>query len=179
MNFRDPSGKNGRRLATVMALLLLLLLCGCAGAPSDGGGEKEPSATAEETAAAEDSEKENDMAERLKMSIDGEDIAVAWEDNESVEALKGLVSDGPLTVEMTMYGGFEQVGPLGTSLPSSDTHIRAKAGDIFLYNSDHIVVFHDSNSWDYTPLGKITDKTPEELKDILGSRNITITLSLQ
>jgi hypothetical protein len=80
----------------------------------------------------------------MTLKINGEDYPVEWEDNESVEALKELC---PLTVEMSMYGGFEQVGSLGTSLPRNDKQITTGYGDIVLYSGDQIVVFYGSNSW--------------------------------
>jgi hypothetical protein len=82
---------------------------------------------------------------------------VEWEDNESVEALKELCQEGPLTIRMSMYGGFEQVGSIGQSLPRDDSRTTTQAGDIVLYSGDQIVVFYGSNSWAYTRLGHITD----------------------
>lgn len=58
-----------------------------------------------------------DMNEKLTLSIDGVQVEVDWEENESVAALRELVQSNPLTIRMSMYGRFEQVGPLGTSLP--------------------------------------------------------------
>ena len=78
---------------------------------------------------------------------------------------------------MSMYGGFEQVGPLGTSLPRDDRQTTNEAGDIVLYSGNQIVVFYGSNSWAYTRLGKITDKTASEMADLLGNGNVTITIS--
>ena len=43
----------------------------------------------------------------MKVSVDGTDVAVEWEENESVTALAELAADGPLTIRMLMYGGFE------------------------------------------------------------------------
>ena len=50
---------------------------------------------------------ESEAEQMLVLSIDGIEIPVDWESNESVEALKTLVSERPLTVQMSMYGGFE------------------------------------------------------------------------
>jgi hypothetical protein len=41
------------------------------------------------------------------------------------------------------------------------------------------VVFYGSNSWAYTRLGHITDKTPEEMRTLLSNGDVTITLSVQ
>lgn len=114
----------------------------------------------------------------ISMKIGDEDIAIAWEDNESVAALAELLREQPLSIQMSMYGGFEQVGPFGTSLPRDDEQTTTQAGDIVLYSGNQIVVFYGSNSWAYTRLGRITDKSAEELKEMLGGGDVTITLEL-
>ena len=78
---------------------------------------------------------------------------------------------------MSMYGGFEQVGNLGKTLPNSDEKITTEAGDIVLYSGNQISVFYGSNTWDYTRLGKIKDKSETELKDLLGKGDTTLTIS--
>ena len=112
----------------------------------------------------------------LRMKIGNTPVAVDWEDNASVSALRELASNG-LTIEMSMYGGFEQVGSIGQRLPSQDVQTTTSSGDIVLYASSQMVVFYGSNAWAYTRLGKITDKTPEELRELLGNGNVTITLT--
>ena len=119
------------------------------------------------------------MEKSLSLVIDGRAVAVAWEDNDSVEALIALASAGPLTVQMSMYGGFEQVGSLETGLPRNDAQITTRSGDIVLYSGNQIVVFYGSNSWAYTRLGHITDLSAEELSALLGSGDVTLTLDLR
>ncbi|MGN0256458.1 MAG: cyclophilin-like fold protein [Chordicoccus sp.] len=126
-----------------------------------------------------DTSEETDKSAALQMTIGGTPVSVSWEDNESVDALKELVSDEPLTIQMSMYGGFEQVGSLGTSLPRDDVQTMTSAGDIVLYSGNQIVVFYGSNSWAYTRLGKITDKTADEMTQLLGNGDVEITLSVQ
>ena len=121
--------------------------------------------------------KEEPKVEMLTMKIGNTTVAVDWEDNESVAALRELVKDKPLTVQMSMYGGFEQVGSLGTSLPRNDSQTTTAAGDIVLYSGNQIVVFYGSNSWAYTQLGHVTDKTAAEMAELLGNGNVTITIS--
>ena len=53
----------------------------------------------------------------LQMTIGSTPVAVSWEDNEAVQALKELCDGQPLTIQMSMYGGFEQVGSIGTKPP--------------------------------------------------------------
>ncbi len=113
----------------------------------------------------------------LHFKIGNTEVSVDWESNNSVKALKKLVESEPLVIDMSKYGGFEQVGSLGTSLPRDDKQITTTAGDIVLYSGNQIVVFYGSNSWAYTRLGRITDKTASELADLLGNGNVKITIS--
>ncbi len=110
----------------------------------------------------------------MKIYVDGVSLNVEWEDNESVKALMKLA---PVTVKMSAYGGFEQVGNLGRNLPRNDTHITTKPGDIMLYSGNQIVIFHGSNSWAYTRLGKITGITKAGLAEILNKPGITLKIS--
>ena len=110
----------------------------------------------------------------LNIMIDGENIPVRWENNESVNALKKFA---PLTVKLSAYGGFEQVGSLGKTLPRNDVNMTTWPGDIVLYSGNQIVIFHGSNTWAYTKLGSITGKSLSELKAILDKPGVTISLT--
>ena len=121
---------------------------------------------------------DSEGAPTMKMFINETPVSVEWEDNESVSALRELAAQG-LTIRMSMYGGFEQVGSIGQRLPRRDVQTVTESGDIVLYSGDQLVVFYGSNSWAYTRLGKITDKTPEEMKALLGHGNVTITLTVE
>ena len=121
-------------------------------------------------------EEETEMIMRINDTI----VLVSWEDNESVAALRKLVAEnGELVVPMSMYGGFEQVGSLGSTLPRADVQTRTQAGDIVLYAGDQIVVFYGSNSWAYTRLGRITDQTDGQMRALLSNGNVTITIAFQ
>ena len=113
----------------------------------------------------------------LQLFIGGEEVAVEWEDNAAAEALRVLAVREPVQIDMTMYGGFEQVGPIGEALPAADGQITAQPGDIVLYSGDQIVLFYGSNTWAYTRLGRIADRTEEELAALLGADDVTITLN--
>ena len=148
------------KMKKLAALLCALMLC-LAGL----------SAIAENTTTEEG---DNDM----QMMIGETPVTVAWEDTASVEALRALAAEG-MTTEMSMYGGFEQVGSIGQSLPRDDQQTTTTSGDIVLYSGNQLVVFYGSNSWAYTRLGHITDQTPEQMKALLGSGDVTITLSIK
>lgn len=115
----------------------------------------------------------------LTMKINGKAVDVAWESNESVTALRRMAETGDVTVQTSAYGGFEQVGSLGTSLPRNDVQTTTSAGDIVLYSGNQIVLFYGSNSWAYTRLGRITGMSARELRDLLGGSGATVTLSLE
>ena len=148
------------KMKKLAALLCALMLC-LAGL----------AASAENTTVQEG---DNDM----QMMIGETPVTVAWEDNASVEALRALAAEG-ITIEMSMYGGFEQVGSIGQSLPRDDQQTTTTSGDIVLYSGNQLVVFYGSNSWAYTRLGHITDQTPAQMKALLGSGDVTITLSMK
>lgn len=119
-----------------------------------------------------DEPEENKVSENMKLYINDEEIPVTWEENDSVEELKAML---PLTIQMSMYGGFEQVGSIGSSITRNDEQITTDFGDIVLYSGNQIVVFYGSNSWAYTRLGHM-DMTKDELMKLLGSGDVEITL---
>ena len=142
--------------------------------------DNEASQTQADDASSDNKSQENQEEEyTMKLKINDTQVNVAWENNESVKALAKLAENGPVTIETEPFGGFEQVGSIGATLPSSDTSIKTKAGDIMLYTSDHIVIFYGSNSWAYTRLGKITDKSKSELQDLLGGYGVTVTITAE
>ena len=121
----------------------------------------------------------SEMETAMVLRINDQVIGVEWEDNESVESLKELASKGTITIDMSMYGGFEQVGPIGSVLPSDDEQITTESGDIVLYSGNQIVIFYGSNSWSYTRLGKMKDISASELEEMLSNGDVTITITLE
>lgn len=112
------------------------------------------------------------------LTVEGVTFPATFADNQGAEALADLLTDGPLTLSLEDYGGFEKVGSLGQSLPTStsNTHITTQSGDIVLYQGNQIVLFYGSNSWSYTRLGQVTDLTGWQ--EALGHGDVTVTLSL-
>ena len=104
-------------------------------------------------------------------------FSATLEENEAVSALVEMMRESPVVIQMSDYSGFEKVGPLGTSLPTSNSQTTTQAGDIVLYNGNQIVIFYGSNSWSYTRLGHIDNLTGWE--EALGSGDVTVTFSLE
>ena len=119
---------------------------------------------------------ENEGERIMQMEINGNAVSVVWENNLAVAALRKKAAARPVTVRMSMYGGFEQVGELGFALPREDVQTRTAPGDIVLYSGDQIVVFYGSNSWAYTRLGRIADKSREELEELLSRGDAQLTI---
>lgn len=141
----------------------------------------EPTTQVQESTAFQEEETQTQSIEQtgdLQMTIGDTPVSVDWEDNETVQALKELCSNQPLTIQMSMYGGFEQVGSIGTDLPRNDVQTTTSVGDIVLYSGNQMVVFYGTNTWAYTRLGHITDKTQAELTELLSNGNVTITLTI-
>lgn len=110
----------------------------------------------------------------------GETVFTAvFSDNSSAEAFKKLLAEEPLTVDMHDYGSFEKVGEIGGTLPRNDEQITTEPGDVILYLGTSITIYYDTNSWNFTRLGKIRDATKEDLLAALGNGNVTVTFSLE
>ena len=113
----------------------------------------------------------------MQIAIGDHTLTVRLADNESAAALKALLANGPVTLSASNYGGFEKVCSLGTRLPSHDEYTVTKPGDVMLYAGSNIVLFHGSNSWEYTRLGWIDEMT--NLSGILSGNENEITLGLE
>ncbi|AEC01786.1 cyclophilin-like fold protein [Parasphaerochaeta coccoides] len=135
-----------------------------------------PSSTPEPEPIEPTKTEEIDMS-KMMITVGSTTFTATMENNASVKALMELLVKEPLTIQMSEYGGFEQVGSLGQRLPSNDLQTTASAGDIVLYSSNNIVIFYGSNSWSYTRLGKIESAGAKEIKDAFGS-GASVTLSI-
>ena len=171
---------------------LLLVLFGLS-AWMVGCGNQEPMETPERESAssdvevltssqkAENTESESSEEEKSEMkmivNVNGQDFTATLENNSAVDALVQMMENGPVTLQLSDYAGFEKVGPLGQSLPASNSQTTTHAGDIVLYQGNQIVMFYGSNSWSYTRLGHIDDLTGWE--EALGSGDVTVTLSME
>lgn len=146
----------------VMALALLVMSC---------GGDEAQAQTI----------KEENMTEKLYITIGNQTLPVTLVKNNATEALMAALAANPITYEADDYGGFEKVGALGMSLPTSNQQLTTQAGDVILYSGNQIVLFYGSNSWSYTRLGRIEYESLEQLKSFLkaGQGRVSVTLSAE
>ena len=120
------------------------------------------------------------MTQKINLTIGNQTIQATLVENSATEALLEALNEGPITYEADDYGGFEKVGALGRSLPTSNQQLTTEAGDIILYNGNQIVLFYGSNSWSYTRLGRMEYESLEQLKTFLkaGQGRVSVTLSV-
>ena len=162
-----------RKIISVVMLSVMLLLSGCTGAQETAAdtGSKVGEAVPQENQSVAEPKKEQAM----KLIIDDKVVPVTWEQNASTAALQKLL---PLTIKMSPYGGFEQVGAIGQNITSADKQITTQYGDIVLYAGNKLVIFYGSNSWAYTRLGHI-DLSQQELTALLNRDGVTVQLVAQ
>ena len=115
---------------------------------------------------------------KVQLKVGGNYMTATLTDNDATRELTKLLEQGDITIRMSDYGGFEKVGALPQSFPTSNTRITTEPGDIMLYQGNNMVIFYGSNSWSYTRLGKIDGATASNLRQFLGNGDITVTLSL-
>ena len=122
---------------------------------------------------------DDSMDDLVKVKINDEVFDVKLENNSATQELIKELKKGNVTVNTSEYGGFEKVGDLGFSLPTSDENIGTAPGDIVLYQGDKISLFYGSHSWSYTKLGKIDNVDSNKLKEVLGSGDVKLEFSLK
>ncbi len=122
---------------------------------------------------------DDNMDDSVKVQINDDLFDIELENNSATQEFLKELEKGNITVNATEYGGFEKVGELGFSLPTSDENINTEPGDIVLYQGDKVSLFYGSHSWSYTKLGKIDNISSNELKEVLGPGNVTLVFSLE
>ena len=151
-------------------ILSVLLLSGCTGAQdavADTGSKAHIVAQQENDPS---SAPRKELA--MKLTIDNTVVPVTWEHNSSTAELQKLL---PLTIKLSPYGGFEQVGSIGHSIDSADEQMTTQYGDIVLYAGNKLVIFYGSNSWSYTRLGHI-ELSQQEMTALLSHGEVTVAL---
>ena len=129
------------------------------------------------TGTSENSDTQEDETEmKMNVQIGDYTFTATLEQNQAVNELIDMMKEGPVTIEMSDYSGFEKVGPLGKGLTTDNHQTTTTEGDIVLYSGNQIVIFYGSNSWSYTRIGKIDDLT--DWKKALGSGDITAVFTV-
>lgn len=115
---------------------------------------------------------------KINIRVNEKTLIATLNDNSSSKAFVEKLKENEITIDMHDYSNFEKVGSLGFSLPRNDEQISTDYGDLILYQGNQFVIYYDKNNWNFTRLGKIDDISQDELKEILGDENVTVTISL-
>ena len=166
-------------MTRILYLFLAVLgLSGCGNSSSPAASAPPPSQSViseQESSQSQDnsSSQEEPM---LKITVGDQELLATFADNSSAEAFRDLLAQGPVTISMDDYGGFEKVGSLGTTLTRNDTRITTQPGDVILYQGNQITIYYGTNTWNFTRLAKINDSTDLQAK--LGTGTVQVTFSL-
>lgn len=145
--------------------------------PESEEAQKPETESDQENSEQEETEQEGTEM-KMKVQVGDTIFTATLAENSSVDALKELMADGPLTLNMSDYAGMEKGADLGVTLPQNNEQMDAQAGDIILYQGRTFVIYYDTNSWSLTPIGKIDNVDAEELREALGTGDVTVTLSI-
>ena len=128
---------NRKKIISVILTLLLLLACVTACQAASPGQTTDPETSQAEEMTGNEMQSEPDPAAgeetMIYAHIGDKTLTIKPESNSSARAFVELLQSGGLTVDMHDYGGFEKVGPLGTTLPTNDERITTEPGDVILY----------------------------------------------
>lgn len=166
-----------RCLSLVLSGLCMIGLCACTSSQKIQVQIQENNAqTPEQSSEQTQPQEATEMIFYAKIGT--QTLQIQAEDNTSAQAFLDLLAQGDITIQMQDYGNFEKVGSLGTTLPTNDTQITTQPGDVILYQGDQITIYYDTNTWNFTLLGKVQGLTQQQLKEILGDGDVTVTFSL-
>lgn len=166
-------------MTRIFCLLLAVLgLSACGSGETPTGSTPPPSQSV--VSQPESSQPQNESSDQegamLKITVGDQELLATFAENSSAEEFRELLSQGPVTISMEDYGGFEKVGPLGTTLTRNDTQITTQPGDVILYQGNQITIYYGTNTWNFTRLAKINDSTDLQAK--LGTGTVQVTFSL-
>ena len=115
---------------------------------------------------------------KIKLEINNYELTATLVDNSSTKALVEKLKESNIIINMNDYGNMEKVGQLDFTLPRNNQNITTTFGDLILYQGNNFVIYYDTNNWSLTKLGKIDNIDKQQLKNILGSGSVDVTLSL-
>ncbi len=168
-----------KKFLAVLLSLICIAGCSCLFACADNKAEGGTQTTEEEVEKPNENKPAGEEENIMYIKIGDTALTARLAANSATAALVEKLRIAPVTIAMSDYGGWEKVGGFGFELPASDERITAQPCEFVLYQGNQLVIFYGSNSWSYTRLGKFENVTPSELKEILGTGDVTVTLSLE
>ena len=118
--------------------------------------------------------------QKMYLTIGGVTKSATLVSNSSTEALVAQLQKGNITYEAHDYGNFEKVGKLGYTFPENNEQINTVPGDLILYQGENLCIYYDTNSWNFTRIGKLDNMTKSDIKTWVnaGGDNVSVTLSI-
>ena len=118
--------------------------------------------------------------QKLYLTIGGVTKTATMVSNSSTEALVAQLQQGNITYEAHDYGNFEKAGALGYTFPENNEQINTVPGDLILYQGSNLCIYYDTNSWNFTRIGKLDNMTQADIKTWVnaGGDNVSVTLSI-
>lgn len=162
-----------KKIAVFLIAVALLLLTGC----SMGTQPNDTNAPFDKI--EQSTQEENKEISKMFITVNGNKLEVTLTQNSSTDALAALLKQGDITFTAIENGGFEIYGSIGHSLPTNNTRITAKPGDVLLYAGHNLCFFFGENTYSYTRIGKIN--ATSELYNLLSadSGTVQVTISLK
>lgn len=164
------------RILYLLLAVLGLSACGNSSFPADSAPPPSQSVISEQESSQSQDNSSSQEEPMLKITVGDQELLATFADNSSAEEFQDLLAQGPVTISMDDYGGFEKVGSLGTTLTRNDTRITTQPGDVILYQGNQITIYYGTNTWNFTRLAKINDSTDLQAK--LGTGTVQVTFSL-
>lgn len=140
------------RILYLLLAVLGLSGCGNGSSPADSAPPPSQSVISEQESSQSQDNSSSQEEPMLKITVGDQELLATFADNSSAEAFRDLLAQGPVTVSMDDYGGFEKVGSLGTTLTRNDTRITTQPGDVILYQGNQITIYYGTNTWNFTRL---------------------------
>ena len=167
------------RILYLLLAVLGLSACGNGSSPADSAPPPSQSVISEQESSQSQDNSSSQEEPMLKITVGDQELLATFADNSSAEEFRDLLAQGPVTISMDDYGGFEKVGSLGTTLTRNDTRITTQPGDVILYQGNQITIYYGTNTWNFTRLAKINDSTDLQAKLGTGTVQVTFSLALE
>ena len=115
-------------IVVLFSISVLLAGCGNQEPVQSDKPEQELSVSSQEAENTESESSEEENSEmKMNVNVNGQDFTATLENNSAVDALVQMMENSPVTLQLSDYAGFEKVGPLGQSLPASNSQTTTHA----------------------------------------------------
>lgn len=172
-------------LAVCLAAACICTIASCAGGqtsennPPHSGDISTPGGDTVTPEQPEENQDDENTVILMYIYINENKLEAELAKNAATQALVEILEERDIIYTARDYGGFEKVGDTGLNFPTQNERITTTAGDIMLYNGSQIVIFYGQNTWSYTRLGRVEGYTANSLRQLLGSGNKEVRLSLE